>query len=155
MEDRQKTWNLAYNRLHIDALRRILRSRSATSFGASMGLAQFEISLPHDLGKIQATEEDRCFLLRFRHEHSKLSEQEKIVWIYHEQDIWVSARFSRDGMLANAIRKILTRPLWHFVAEQGRRQFCIFCNRPLKVRVSCTLGYGPCCAEKYNLWWND
>ena len=84
---------------------------------------------------------------------SLITDQEPLAWINSPTDMYVSRRFGQDHRLARAVRELLERPLWHFMADQGRRVRCMFCGRTLDIPSSRMLGYGPVCAEHLGLYW--
>jgi len=152
-EERLVTRSLPYHGSQLAALRKALTLGHELHFTQSRELERFEVSLPEDLGKIQAGMQQQYLVLWYRAMTSSIHNQEPLAWINTPTDMFVSPRYGQNFKLARAVRDLLERPLWHFMADQGRRVRCIFCNKPLDIPSCCMLGYGPVCAKRLGLYW--
>ncbi len=152
-EEKRVTRSLPFRGAELAALRKALTLGQQLHFTPSRELERFEVSLPEDLGKIQAGLQREYLVLWYRAVKSLITDQEPLAWINTPTDMYVSPRFGQDYRLAQAVRGLLERPLWHFMADQGRRVSCIFCGRTLDIPSSRMLGYGPVCAEHLGLYW--
>jgi len=152
-DERLITRSLPFKASEIDALRKALGARQSLHFTPSRELERFEVSLPQDLGKIQAQLEKQYLVLWYRSVTAPIRDQERLAWINTPVDMFVSPRFGRNGELAKAVRGLLEQPLWHFLADQGRRVCCVFCGKKLDIPSSRMLGYGPVCARSLGLHW--
>ena len=152
-DEKLVTRSLPFRGAELAALRKALTLGQELHFTPSRELERFEVSLPEDLGKIQAGLQRDYLVLWYRAVKSLITDQEPLAWINTPTDMYVSPRFGQDYRLARAVRELLERPLWHFMADQGRRVSCMFCGRDLEVVSSCNLGYGPVCARSLGLYW--
>ena len=147
------TRSLPCKSAQLATLRRMMTSTAQLHFTPTFELMNFEVALQDDLGKVQVVIDEQYMLLNFRELHAGVSTQVPMVWISTGTDQFVSRYFGEKPKVANAIREILQRPLWHFVSEQGKRITCVFCSRPLEIESSRALGYGPVCAKEWGLYW--
>lgn len=66
-----------------------------------------------------------------------------------------SAKVNVPDAVADMLRNFASNPV-RVAAEHGRRTGnCCFCNRVLRTKESVSAGYGPICADKFNLPWGE
>jgi hypothetical protein len=151
-EDALYSLGLPFHAEQLDSLRKVKKGAQFASHGRSMNLAPLEVNLRSQPGKIRPIVQGEYLVLVYRGPH--FADPMPLVWIKNDLDKWVSRHCLYDTTLSEEIREMLTNPLFYFVSDSGQRDHCIFCNRELKVPFSLTVGYGPICAKRHNLFWS-
>lgn len=139
------------------SLLKLLKNASQlyTHIGRTVELDPFEVQLPGDMGNLKAKPAGTNVILMHRKRFGTYDPQSDVAAIDSRGTVQFTGAAQNNPLLAAAIRDVLGRLLWNFIADRGQRFRCIFCNAELTHESSKSLGYGPVCARKKGLYWRD